>query len=84
MARAKATSAVRAAAEGDFGLTVTEVERIAGKLPPDHSAVIVLFENLWERKFKEVARKYDGTVIDQRIIPSGSFDKLVQGLTEGR
>ena len=84
MARAKATSAVRAAAEGDFGLTVTEVERIAGKLPPDHSAVIVLFENLWERKFKAVARKYDGTVIDQRIIPSDSFDKLVQGLNGGR
>ena len=84
MARAKAESAVRAAADGDFGLSVTDVERIAGKLPPGHSAVIVLFENLWERKFKEVARKYAGTVTDQRIIPSDSFAKLVQGLAETR
>ena len=84
VARAKAESAVRASAEGDFGLSATDVERIAGKLPPDHSAVIVLFENLWERKFKEVARKYDGTVIDQRIIPSDSFGKLVQGLAGAR
>lgn len=84
VAQSKAESAVKAAAEGDFGLSVTDLERIAGKLPADHSAVIVLFENLWERKFKAVARKYDGTVIDQRIIPSDSFGKLVQGLTGGR
>jgi predicted double-glycine peptidase len=84
MAQAKAESAVRAAVEGDFGLSVTDVERIAGKLPPDHSAVIVLFENLWERKLKEIARKYDGTVIEQRIIPSDTLNKLVQGLAETR
>jgi hypothetical protein len=84
MARAKAESAVKSAAEGDFGLSVTDIERIAGKLPPDHSAIIVLFENLWERKFKAVARKYDGTVIDQRMIPSDSFGKLVLGLDGGR
>ncbi len=34
MARAKAESAVKAAADGDFGLSVTDVERIAGKTSP--------------------------------------------------
>jgi len=80
VARAKAESAAKAAAEGDFGLSATDIVRIAGKIPPDHSAVIVLFENLWERKFKAIARKYDGTVIDQRIIPSDTLLRLVQGL----
>lgn len=77
VARAKAESAVMAAAERDFGLSATDVEGIAEKLPPDHSAVIVLFENLWERRFKEVATKYAGTVIDQKIIPLDSLSKLV-------
>jgi predicted double-glycine peptidase len=82
MARTKAESAVKAAAEGDFGLSVADIERIAGKLPPDHSAVIVLFENLWETKFIEIAGKYDGDVIDQRIIPSDSFATLVRGMAK--
>jgi hypothetical protein len=77
VARAKAESAARAAAEGDFGLSATDIVRIAEKLPPDHSATIVLFENPWVRKFKEVARKHDGTVIDQRIIPSDTLGSLV-------
>lgn len=80
MARTKAESAVRAAAEGDFGLSVADVQRIAGKLPPGHSAIIVLIENLWERTFKEIANKYDGEVINQRLIPSDSLGALVQGL----
>lgn len=79
---AKAESAVQAAREGDFGLTASDIQRIAGKLPPDHSAVIVLFENVWEKTFKDVARKYKGSVINQKIIPSDSLASLVQGKTK--
>ncbi len=79
---AKAESAVQAAREGDFGLTVTDIQKIAGKLPPDHSAVIVLFENVWENAFKEVAGKYNGSVINQKIIPPDSLASLVQGQAE--
>lgn len=77
-AQAKAASAAQAAREGDFGLSVTDIERIAGKLPPDHSAVIVLFENVWERTFREIAGKYHGVVINQRIIPSDFLARFVQ------
>jgi predicted double-glycine peptidase len=80
LARAKAEAAAKAAAEGDFGLAAADIKRIAGKIPPDHSAVVVLFENLWERKFKEVARKYGGAVIDHRMIPSDTLASLAQGL----
>jgi len=77
--QAKAESAAQAAREGDFGLSAADIQKIAGKLPPDHSAVIVLFENVWERTFKAVAGKYNGSVTHQRIIPSDSLARLVQG-----
>lgn len=79
---ARAESAAQSAREGDFGLTVTDIQIIAGKLPPDHSAVIVLFENVWEKTFKEVAGKYKGSVINQKIIPSDSLASLVAGQAE--
>ncbi|WP_374088952.1 C39 family peptidase [Methylomicrobium lacus] len=79
---AKAESAAQAAREGDFGLGATDIQKIAGKLPPDHSAVIVLFENVWEKTFKETAGKYHGSVTHQRIIPSDALARLVQGQAE--
>ena len=66
MARSKAVSAAKGAAAGDFGLAKDEMERIAGRIPPDHSLIIVLFENLWERRFREITKKYKGEVIEQR------------------
>ena len=79
-ARAAAESSARAAAEGDFGLSDKELQRIADKLPADHTAIIVLFENLWERKFREIAAKYAGTVINQRLIGSDQLARLGQEL----
>jgi hypothetical protein len=68
MVRSKMESAVKAAAADDFGLSVDDIRKIADKLPPDHSAIIGLFENVWERRFKEVAGKHAGEVINQRLI----------------
>jgi predicted double-glycine peptidase len=78
-AQANVESAAQAAREGDFGLSATDIQKITAKLPPDHSAVIVLFENVWEKTFKEIAKNYNGSVINQRIIPSDSLASLVQG-----
>jgi predicted double-glycine peptidase len=75
-------SAAQAAREGDFGLTVADIQKIAAKLPPDHSAVIVLFENIWEKTWKEIAGRYNGAVINQKIIPSDALARLVQGKAE--
>ena len=66
LAREKGEAAARAAASGDFGLSTGDIKRIGEKLPPAHSLLIVLFENLWERKFREITRKYGGEVIVQR------------------
>lgn len=82
-ARTAAAAAAQAAAGGDFGLSTDELKRIADKLPPEHSAIIVLFENLWERKFREVAAKYAGTVINQRLIGADQLARLGDALRKG-
>jgi predicted double-glycine peptidase len=73
--RSEIESAVKSAAAGDFGLSAADVMRMAQKLPPDHSAMIGLFENVWERRFKEVAEKYAGAVINQRLISPEALAK---------
>jgi len=57
-----AEASIAAAEAGDFGLSAEDIHRIAERLPPDHSAIIVLCENVWERKFKEVAKRYKGAI----------------------
>ena len=53
-------AAIEAAAQGDFGLAAGDIREIAQKLPPNHSAIIILFENIWERRFREVAGQTEG------------------------
>jgi len=71
-ARASADAAVAAAAKGDFGLSPGDLRKIADKLSSGHSAIILLFENVWERKLKDIAKQHGGSLIEQRLIaPSG-------------
>lgn len=74
--RERARAELQAAAEGDFGLSAAELKRIAERLPTGHSAIIVLFENLWERKYREIAAKYRGRVISQRLMSSDMLARL--------
>lgn len=55
-------------AQPDVGLPVAELRRIAERLPPRRSAIVILCENLWERTFRRVAAKYRGEVIAQRFV----------------
>ncbi len=66
--RSKMKSAIDAAAEGDFGLAAADIKRIGKKLPRDHSAIIILFENTWERRLKQVAAAHGGAMSAQRMI----------------
>jgi predicted double-glycine peptidase len=66
--RSKVMSAVEAATGGDFGISAADIERIAGRLRPGCSAMVVLFENVWERRFKEIAHRYGGTISNRRIV----------------
>jgi uncharacterized membrane protein len=80
LARSKAEAAVSTAAEGDFGLSVGDIRKIAQKTPPEHSAIIILFENAWERKFNAIAKKHNGTVVSQRLITPAALAKAARGL----
>jgi uncharacterized membrane protein len=75
-APSKAEAAVRVAAEGDFGLSASDMQKIAQKIQPEHSAIIILFENVWERKFKDIARKHNGAVVSQRLIAPAALAKV--------
>jgi predicted double-glycine peptidase len=66
--RSSVRAAITMATNGDFGLPAEELKRIAAKLPADHSAVIAIFENVWERKLRAVAERYDGRVINQCLM----------------
>jgi hypothetical protein len=72
--------AIEAAAQGDFGLGAGEIREIAKKLPPEDSALIVLFENVWERRFREIAEKYDGRIINQSLVTSDALAKAASTL----
>jgi predicted double-glycine peptidase len=75
-----ASVARQAALEGDFGLSVDELKQIASRLQPGRSAIIVLFENLWERKFREIAAKHKGNVVSQRLLSSDNLVRLGRDL----
>jgi predicted double-glycine peptidase len=70
LASSKAEAAVAAAAAGDFGLSAKDLQALAQKLEPNESAIAILFENVWERRFKEVAKARGGEILNQRLISS--------------
>ena len=80
LAKAKADAAVMAAAEGDFGLSPDDIKKIAQKIPPNHTAIILLIENAWQRKYKEVAKKYGGAVVSQRLITPDALANAARDL----
>jgi uncharacterized membrane protein len=80
LAKAKADAAVKAAAEGDFGLSLDDIKKIAQKIPPDHTAIILLMENAWEQKYKKVAKKYGGAVVGQRLITPDALANAARDL----
>src|SRR5262245_8643780 len=75
-------AAIGMAARGDFGLPVNELRRIADKLPANHSAVIAIVENVWERKLREIAQRFGGRVVNQQSMAPQAVAKAV-GTTAG-
>ena len=80
--KANVNGAIRAALEGDFGLSAAQLRRRAERLAPETSEIIILFENVWERRFKEVAQNYMGMVAEQWHISAATLGRLGQHLAE--
>ena len=72
--------AAQAAAEGDFGLSAEALRAVADRLQPGESALVVFFENLWERRFREIAAKYDGEIVNQRLVTPRALVEAAQKL----
>jgi predicted double-glycine peptidase len=78
---ANVEAAMKAAAQGDFGLSAGALQSLGSKLDPGHSALVVLFENLWERRFREIGRTMGGTVFSQTLITAEALDQAARELT---
>jgi predicted double-glycine peptidase len=76
-ARASALAAAKSAIEGDFGLPAETLKRIAEKLPANHSVVIGIFENVWERKLRDVAKRHGGRVTNQGLMSSEDIARAI-------
>ena len=74
--RSSMQAAVRAGSTGDFGFSAKDLRWLAGRLSPGHSEIIVMFENVWERRFRETVRRYDGTLTDQRLMTAAAIARL--------
>jgi predicted double-glycine peptidase len=83
LASSKAEAAVVAAAAGDFGLTANDMQGLAQKLQPNESAIVVLFENVWERRFREAAEARGGEVLNQWLISSQALAEPARRLARG-
>jgi hypothetical protein len=77
-ARSKAEAAARAAASGDFGLSVADLREISKKLPNNHTAIIAFVENIWERRLRAEAAKRGGKIMTQRIVTADAIVRTAQ------
>ena len=83
LAGSKAEVAVAAAAAGDFRLSPNDMQALAQKLQPDKSAIVILFENVWERRYREAAKARGGEVLTQRLVSSQALTEAAARLARG-
>ena len=74
--KARAQAAAQMAVAGDFGLSAGDLKRRAYRLSPNCSEVIILLENMWERRLNEIAERHHGKVVRQRVVQSAELEEL--------
>jgi hypothetical protein len=52
-----------------------DINAIADRLPNDSSAALLLYENVWARKFKEALLEADAEILDMGRIPQEAVDE---------
>ena len=60
-------------------LGAEDAEEIADDLPPNSSALVIAFENVWAREFVAACRAADAVVIDQIRIPADVVEAALPG-----
>jgi len=80
LARTKAEAALAAAAAGDFGLSLADLQRLGERVAPGQSLLVILFENVWERRLREIAGRHGGQLAGQRLVGTDSLAALGRAL----
>ncbi len=60
-----------------------DIELIAESLPNNSSAVLLLYENVWAKRFKEYLTEMDAELIDMGRIPPENIQKVEKSMTRG-
>jgi hypothetical protein len=60
----------------DFGLAGEDLKRRAERLATGHSEVIVLLENRWELRLKEITSRHGGAIASEKLVPAAAFKAL--------
>jgi len=82
--RPHALAAVQAAAAGDFGLTAADMKRRAERLSPETSEIVLLIENVWERRLEAVAARHDGRIAEEKYLQRPRLNELGRELSKGQ
>jgi predicted double-glycine peptidase len=82
LVRSKAQAAMRVAAKGDFGLSTNDLGKIGERLPPGRTAIVLLVENTWERRFRTGVERYGGRILNQRMIPAETIARVGQAFLQ--
>ncbi len=69
-------------AVGDL-LNEADLMLIADKLEPGSSAAVLIWENLWARRFAETVREADGILVDYDRIPYDVVQAAIDYANEG-
>jgi predicted double-glycine peptidase len=81
-ARSRAEAALEAAAAGDFGLSSADLKELGERVAPGQSMIVILFQNLWERRLKEIAGRHGGALVAQRFISSEALAAFGRRMTD--
>jgi predicted double-glycine peptidase len=81
-AKVREENAERDASRGDFGLPAEDLVRIGERLPENCSALILLLEHLWAKKFKDAVANYGGVIVNNEMIKADTLAGLSKKLSK--
>jgi predicted double-glycine peptidase len=67
-ARTYAEIAGQRATEHTFGISESDLQKMAEELPPDRSVILLILEHLWAKKIKDILATQGGSVASQGMI----------------
>ena len=64
-------------------LTEEDVQKMTANIPPNSSAAIMLFENVWATRFRDAVLNANGEIVLAERIPKAVIDEMVAEHAKG-